>query len=592
MTLPARPLGFALCIGAFCSALPGLAAAQTAPSASAAPAPPPTQDDKKEIARGHFEKAITLFEDEAWDAALAEFRLSRELYATRAATKNAALCLRKLHRFDESLDMFEALLREFPSMAPEERKLAEGQVRELAALVGTIELQGVEAGTSVVVDGRDRGTTPSPAIRVSAGTHVVRVSKEGFVPWESQVQVAGGQSAVVRAKLAAIERGGRLKVAEQNGGALQVVVDNVAVGRTPWEGTLAVGNHSVMLRGEGTIGTQPASAPVKLNEVTPLTLLAEPLDAVLRVQPTPAGASVAIDGVLVGRGLWEGRLRPGQHKVEIASEGFLPMSRQLLIAKDARAVFAEPLERDLTSATWTATHPARIVIELDPSVALAPGLGGDVASSCKGSCSAGVPVGLLAMVRAGYQFSSGFGLGLEGGYLLLRQAVKDRPVALHPKGLESESGLAKDGLNLSGLMVGASASMHTWTKWPLTFRLGVGVLLGSVTDHRSGTARSQARTGPQGEVLAAQDYSFDKTESPSARFLYVAPEVRMAYKLGERTELGAGITVLILRGLNDVQWADTNAVVGPSGVSTFGRGSMVGKTLAVIAPGLSARYEF
>jgi hypothetical protein len=170
--------------------------------------------------------------------------------------------------------------------------------------------------------------------------------------------------------------------------------------------------------------------------------------------------------------------------------------------------------------------------------------------------------------------------------------LKQRPVSLHPKGFEAESGLATDQLNLSGLMVGASASMHTWTGWPLTFRLGVGVLLGSVTDHRSGTARSQTRTTSQGEVLPAQEYPFDKTENPTAQFLYVAPEVRIAYKLTERTELGAGMTVLVLRGLNSAQWADTNATVGPSGVSTFGSGSMIGKTLVVIAPGLSVRYEF
>src|SRR5688572_6554509 len=125
-------------------------ASLVAPSVGAQPkdAPPPAKDaappaepapTKGEAAEGaapkevdpaartqaetHFKKGLELLQEEAWAAALAEFLRSRELFPTRTATNNAAVCLRKLKRFDESLDMYATLLREFPNM-PEDRKVA------------------------------------------------------------------------------------------------------------------------------------------------------------------------------------------------------------------------------------------------------------------------------------------------------------------------------------------------------------------------------------------------------------------------------------------------------------------------------------
>ena len=92
------------------------------------------------------------------------------------ATKNAAICLRKVGRFDEALDLFEALLRDFPDLAQSDRELAEREVRELEASVGTLQLVDAPAGASVGVDGVDRGRTPLAApLRVAAGAHVVKV---------------------------------------------------------------------------------------------------------------------------------------------------------------------------------------------------------------------------------------------------------------------------------------------------------------------------------------------------------------------------------------------------------------------------------
>lgn len=583
-------------------AQPAAAPAPPPPPATSPASPPaapePAEADKKDQARAHFEKAIALFEEEAWDAALVEFQRSRELYPTRAATKDAALCLRKLHRFDEALDMFEALVKEFPNLPPDDKTTAEREMRELAGLVGTIDLRGAEAGANVVIDGRARGAVPEPPIRVPAGTHFVRVTKEGFVPFETQAQVVGGQSSVVVVHMSALTQGGRLKVVEDSGKSVDVLVDGAVVGKTPWEGTLPVGEHVVLLRGEGNLGTQPAVAPVRLNQVTPITLVAEQLDATLRVEPVPAGASVAIDGVVVGRGLWEGKLRAGQHKVEVADEGFLPLSKQVALDHDKREVLSAQLERDPNSALWRAQNPPRFIFEVDGAGIFAPSLGGDLAAGCTGSCSKGLGTGFAVLGHGGYQLSSGLGFSLDGGYLVLSQKLGSRPAALQPVNLDANRGTEDDTIKMSGALFGASAQLHRGQKFPLTFRIGAGAYLANVKVDRSGTASTNQRPDPSsttGAVFPAMPYDFSRSETLSAKYFYVAPEARFGVKLGERLEVGLGIEAMVLFAISQPKWADKVPIVpGASyhvGQLTFGNQSMTGGTIVLFTPNLGVRYE-
>ncbi|MBI5535806.1 MAG: PEGA domain-containing protein [Deltaproteobacteria bacterium] len=590
-TTPAAPPDSA---SAVASAAPPSASAP-APSSSA-PAPASSSDPsdaKKEESRAHFEKGIRIFGEGAWDAALVEFARSRELYATRAATKNAALCLRKLHRFDEALEMNESLIQDFPNLPPEDKAAAERELRELTGMVGTIVLRGAEPGSKVVIDSRERGTVPIAQLRASAGTRLVRVTKEGFSPFETQLQVAGGQTVTVDVRLSALLQGGRLRVAEQTGKTLDVVVDNVVVGQTPWEGTLPVGDHTVLLRGAGEVGTQPASAPVRLNQLTPITLVAEKLESQLRVEPTPASATVAVDGVSVGRGVWDGRVRAGGHRIEVGAEGFLPLVRELSLGKDKREVVTARLERDPSSPLWQIAHPSRVMLEADVGAAIAPSLGGSLGDACKGSCSKSVGIGLAAIARGGYRFGSGIGLSIDGGYLMLAQKITGAEGTIMPAGVEPNRGSQNDSLRLSGVLLGASAGYFSSGSWPFTFRLGVGALLGTLRDQRTGTFATNPRTTSGGQTLPAVSYDVNISESPSARYLYLAPEARIGKRFGDRFELSVGLQGMFLVAFSQPKWEDKKRVAAASdGVGKFGSKELTGRTVVLLVPSLGARYDF
>jgi hypothetical protein len=565
-------------------------AARPGDDAAAKPAgdaPAPPDESKKAEAKAHFEKGLTLLQEEAWAAALAEFLASRELYPTRTATNNAAVSLRKLQRFDESLDMFEALLRDYPNMPAGERSLAQRAVAELRALTGTIDVTGAEPGAAIVVGGQARGDYPpiSP-LRVSAGTHLIRLFKEGFEPYETRVDVAGGQTARVVAKMAPLTASGRLKVSERSGRTLEVFVDNVSVGVTPWEGTLAVGSHTVTLHGKGRAGTQPAAAVVQSQQVTALTLIAEELDAALRVDPTPPGATVVIDSVPVGHGVWIGWLKSGPHHVEVGSEGFLPVTRDVTLVRGGREIVTVSLDRDPNSALWR--KPGRWAFDVSLGVPVVPSFGGDVAGGCSGKCSLGTGVGGLGLFHAGYQLGSGVGFGLAAGYLFTSQSVTGRSTQLVPYAKDGtpppQAGTADDSLRLSAFMGGGSIFYHLGEKVPVLFRFGVGALVGQVRDERTGSF-----TTSHGVAYS----TFPVVDVEKATYLYFDPEIRVGVRLADHLDLSIGAQVLMLLALSQPKWNPGIQVnASTDGIGTYKPEALLGQFLFGIVPTAALRYDF
>lgn len=393
--------------------------------ALAQPAPPAVESpaDKKSEAEARYYKGKKLSEEGAWSGALAEFQAARKLTPSDSATLGAAVCLQRLHRFDEALDLFEVALRDFAeTMEPRTKASVQSKIVELRALVGTIDIEQSEPGAPVTIDGQNRGDFPLLApLRVATGSHAVRVYKEGFEPFETRVEVAGGQTVRIAARLVRLTQVGTLQITEARGRALTVIVDGIDVGKTsaaPLALPLAPGKHVVLLRGEDNLGTTPTSVIVRVNEIAPLRLEVEVLDASPRVTPVPADALVSIDAVALGRGPWEGRVRAGKHTIEIAADAFLPETRAIVVAHDGREIVSVQLQRDPGSPFWRKPPPPpHFVVELDTGVLIVPSFEGDVASTCGTGCSAGVGIGSYNVLRGGYQRSSGLGFGVSLGAL-------------------------------------------------------------------------------------------------------------------------------------------------------------------------------
>jgi hypothetical protein len=555
-----------------------------APAADPVPAP-----DPKAQALERFERGVTLFDDGSLEVALTEFLEARRLYPLRSATANAVVCLDKLGRHDEALEMAEALLREFGSaMTPEARERTQHKVLELRARVGTIEITKAEVGATILIDGKDRGEYPPLGpLRVKAGSHLLRVIMPGFEPFETQTDVAGGGIVVVEALQKALIRSGRLSVVEQSGKTLDVVVDGISVGKTPWQGPLPLGDHVVLLRGEGQWGTLPAPIVITQDQTNSISLAAEQLTARLRIEPSPDNAVIALDGLTLGRGVWEGALRTGNHRIEVTAPDFLPIAQSVQVAKDERKTVKIVLLRNPRSLF--AVQKPHFTMDGNLNALFVPSFGGDIGQ--------GFGVGGLAMAHGGYEFSSRFAVGISLGGLVARQTVTQRVTAATPVELgptpSVQNVLVNDDIFLRGLLAGGWAGLTVGTSLLVQVRLGAGAVFGSVSDRRWSDSVLSGTWSMDGET----------TERYAIRGVYAAPEIRVGLKISSHLTIGAGLSAFTLFIPKPPVWdmPRTHLIFlrDPSGLpnyGTFGVPKVAPEHILnvfqiAIVPGLGLRYD-
>jgi hypothetical protein len=548
--------GFVACGGAFGleAGEPPLAfAGDGAPSAESVP---PPQDDAagveahKHAAKDRFLRGLELVQNDHWDAALAEFLASRALFPTRAALKNAAVCLRQLGRFAESLDMYRELVGRFAdSIPPDERATIDEAMAQLALLVGEVTVTTRPDGAVVIVDGIERGQTPGmPPLTVNAGTHTIRVYREGFVPLEVQVHVAGKERKSLSLQLRPIARAGRLVVTEVAGERMKVVVDGAVVGSTPWTGVLEEGAHTVFLRGDEDHGTMPSRATVTVGQTTTLTLRAVKLDTELAVEPVPSNARVDIDGIPVGQGYWLGRLTSGRHTVEVSAEGFLASRRDVALAPSAREVMRIALDRDMTDPRWKEAFRTYPYVGAWVGGGWAPGFGGSSDSACSRSgCSKRLgPIGIVAGIRGGLQLAPEFGVELAIGYLRLSQSsTRKHQTASADFALQSSD--YEDTIRLSGPLAALSGTYRPSETWPGRFRLWLGAMRGAAAFTNAGTFRGTAVNPANPADTAAFSVPVSVPESDARIWVpFVGPEARASFRVSPAVELDAGLAFWVM----------------------------------------------
>jgi hypothetical protein len=537
------PLVLTLALGApflvsAAKALPVLA--QTAASASASAASP---DDKKKESKEHFDKGVALMQEEAWDAALAEFTVSISLFPTKNGRKNAGACLRALGRFDEALAMYESMIKEHgPALSPAELESANKAIGELKALTGYLQITSNVEGATVVVDGKERGKTPlAGPVVVAAGTRVVRVSKEGYVPFEAKPSVAGKATVVVDAKLEALARSGRLKVVEESGKVMDVVVDGAVVGKTPYEGTVAPGQHAVILKGEGKLGTQPASANVVVDQVFNLRLKAEELAGEAHIETEPPGATLVLDGVPLGQGTWEGALRVGTHKVDANAEGYFGATKSFETPEGKKTLVKVALDRDENSPFWAKGRKRPISIALAVGGLAGLTMGSDYEKSCGGDAQCldrSRPLGFAGVVRAAYEITPGFAIELDLGYMYATYSLERKLILRADPGSVPNADIT-DKASVAGPMIGIGAS-YTFFRQPVVLAGAIsgGIILGKVKDTRTGTVDTLAPPTPR--------TLFTASPTPDSKaIVFAAPEVRVGLPIGDSMQFGLGLGVLI-----------------------------------------------
>jgi hypothetical protein len=199
---------------------------------------------------------------------------------------------------------------------------------------GELVVQTNPSGADIFINGKPVGISPYENKASFPGTSKMRIAKEGYEPWETDVVVEIGKRLQLLAYLKAME--GNLEILSSPSGA-KVFMDGKEIGETPLSvSCVPAGEHQVRILKE-EYSPYEERVSVKGRERGTVRATLERLAGELLVSTEPEDAGIYIDGKPVGRSPYEGKaLSSGIHKVKIMKEGYEVWDRDVVVEAGKR----------------------------------------------------------------------------------------------------------------------------------------------------------------------------------------------------------------------------------------------------------------
>jgi hypothetical protein len=106
------------------------------------------------------------------------------------------------------------------------------------------------------------------------------------------------------------------------------------------------------------MGSDPSTVTVRAYDVSAVSLTAKDLDTFLSITPTPANATVTVDGQTVAHGAWEGRLPLGVHTLEITAKGYVTATQEVRLERRKQPQLRVELSRAPRLGVWSTRRSA------------------------------------------------------------------------------------------------------------------------------------------------------------------------------------------------------------------------------------------
>jgi tetratricopeptide (TPR) repeat protein len=190
-----------------------------------------------------------------------------------------------------------------------------------------------EPGASVRIDDNDAGTTPL-RIRLMPGRHTLSITGPDGRSTEQQIEVKGRRMDLAVDLPRQAGDPATLAVNSDPSEA-NVLVDGTLLGRTPYQGALQPGEHTVAVELEGRLRQQRKVFAREGRDASLSFALAPlPKAPALAVESDPVGAVVVVDGKERGRTPLIVALPQGYHQLVLRQEGRREVSTDFDMPKD------------------------------------------------------------------------------------------------------------------------------------------------------------------------------------------------------------------------------------------------------------------
>src|ERR1700682_1024345 len=198
----------------------------------------------------------------------------------------------------------------------------------------SLNLRTGDPGATVRIDDNEAGKTPL-TVRLLPGRHTVAITGAGGRGSEQQIDVKPGKRMDLSVELPQ-QAGGPATLSVQSDPAeANVLVNGALVGRTPYQGALQPGEHTVAVeldghqRGERKLPSRGGRDATVSFALAPL-----PRRPALSVESEPVGALVLLDGKERGRTPLIAAVPAGRHQLLLQKEGRREVSTELEMPRD------------------------------------------------------------------------------------------------------------------------------------------------------------------------------------------------------------------------------------------------------------------
>jgi hypothetical protein len=215
----------------------------------AKPAPKPLAQSLTGQAKADYDGAKLLYGDGDYAGALLKFQRAYDASQDPRLLWNIAACQKALRRYSKVI----ALLKRYTTDAAgvvtaSEARDAQDLMVALEPFTAKLTVAVSEEGADVSVDGESIGSSPVSPFVVDIGERVVRVTKDGFAPFEKKIPV-GGAEATVDVKLEKEIHAGHLAVHAPAGAS--VMLDDKPIGAGKVELDVPSGGHQLRIVATG-----------------------------------------------------------------------------------------------------------------------------------------------------------------------------------------------------------------------------------------------------------------------------------------------------------------------------------------------------
>jgi hypothetical protein len=217
-----------------------------------------------------------------------------------------------------------------------------GHLVEVIVKEGEIEIRSEPSGAAVNVDGKEIGETPMVASRIQPGKHLIRIVKEGYQPYETEVEIRGADRSAIVTSLKNKMKEGYLVVRTEFEGAKGFINGQPADLSLLKDGQgLVPGKYRVRVEKEGyevwemdvmIKAGEFVEVQARLQETRTETIKGTQLQKCsIFINTHPAGAKIYVNGRHYGTSPKYIELTAGEHSIVLTKDHYEPVERKVTI---------------------------------------------------------------------------------------------------------------------------------------------------------------------------------------------------------------------------------------------------------------------